>query len=92
MTVISVNERGKGERLGRKYLRLQCCLRKFWQGGAWVAHLVERPPLDFGAGRDFTVCDFESRIGLCADSTEPAWDSLSPSLSLLLPHLCSPSK
>ena len=36
------------------------------------------------------VGSIETRIGLCADSTEPAWDSLSLSLSLsslLLPHL-----
>ena len=28
----------------------------------------------------FMVCEFEPRIGLCADSAEPAWDSLSLSL------------
>ena len=27
------------------------------------------------------VREFEPRIGLCADSAESAWDSLSPSLS-----------
>ena len=64
--------------------------------GAWVAQSVERPTLDFGSGRDLTVCEFEPRVGLCADSVERAWDSLSVSLclsvslSLLLP--CSLSK
>ena len=31
-------------------------------------------------------CEFKPRVGLCADSAEPAWDSLSPLLSLPLPH------
>ena len=45
-------------------------------GGAWVAQSVRRPTLDFGSGHDLTVRGFEP---------EPAWDSLSPDLSLLLP-------
>ena len=45
--------------------------------GAWVAHLVKRPTLGFGSGRDLTVREFEPRIRLCADSTGSAWDSLS---------------
>ena len=36
---------------------------------------------------DLTVCEFEPRIGLSAVGVEPAWDSLSPSLSLPLPCL-----
>ena len=36
--------------------------------------------------------EFEPCIGLCVDSGEPAWDSLSPHLSLLLPLLCSLSQ
>ena len=51
--------------------------------GGWVAPSVEHPPLGFGSGRDLTVCVFELRIGLCADSGEPAWDSLLLSLPLL---------
>ena len=34
-----------------------------------MAWWVECP--DFGSGHDLTVCAFESRIGLCADSSEP---------------------
>ena len=34
-----------------------------------------------GPSHDLTVCEFKPRIGLCADSAEPAWDSLSPILS-----------
>ena len=49
---------------------------------AWVAQLVKYPTLDLSSGHDLMVCEFEPRIGLCADSMEPAWDSLSPSLSL----------
>ena len=40
--------------------------------------------LDFCSGHDLTVCETEPRVGLCTDSTEPAWDSLSSSLSLSL--------
>ena len=46
-------------------------------GGAWVAQLGKRPTLDFGSGHDLGVRGFEHRAGLCADSVEPAWDSLS---------------
>ena len=49
--------------------------------------LVERLIPDFSSGHDLTVPEFEPRIGLWADSTEPAWDSLSPSLSLSAPPL-----
>ena len=50
-----------------------------------MAPSVERPTLDFGSGRDLTVRGFEPRVGLCADSVEPACDSPSPPLSLPLP-------
>ena len=40
--------------------------------------------LDFGSGHDLMACEFEPHVGLCADSAEPASDSLSPSLSA--PH------
>ena len=48
--------------------------------GAWVAQSLEHPTLDFDAGHDFTVHEFEPCIGLCA-SVEPAWDFLSLLLS-----------
>ena len=48
--------------------------------GAWVAQSFQRPTLDFGSGHDLVVCEFEPCIGLRADSAEPAWDSLSPSV------------
>ena len=46
--------------------------------------------LDFGSGHDLAVCEFEPHVGLDADSSEPAWDSLSLfiSLSLSLPLPC----
>ena len=50
-----------------------------------VAQLVKCPTLDFGSDHDLTFCEFEPPIGLCADSAEPAWDSLSFSLCLSLP-------
>ena len=54
-------------------------------GGAGVAWSVKHLSLDFGSDHDLTVCEIEPHVGLRADSAEPAWDSLSPSLSLPLP-------
>ena len=52
-----------------------------------MAQLVNRLTLGVGSDHDLTVCEFEPYIGLCADGVEPAWDSLSPSLST---HLSLP--
>ena len=41
---------------------------------------VKHPTLDFGSGRDLKVRGIEPHLGPCADSVEPAWDSLSFSL------------
>ena len=57
---------------------------------AWVDQSVKRPTLDFSSGYDLTVGGFEPLTGLCADSVEPAWDSLS--LPLPLPCLLLLSK
>ena len=60
--------------------------------GMCVAQSVKRPTLDFGSGHDLTVCGIiEPGVELCANSAEPAWDSLSPPLSLPLPswHACT---
>ena len=46
----------------------------------WPSQLSLWTP-GFGSGCDLTVRESEPRIRLCADSTEPGWDSLSPSLS-----------
>ena len=45
--------------------------------------------LDFGSGQDLTVHEIEPYVALCTDSTEPIWDSLSPSLSTPLPLMCT---
>ena len=37
--------------------------------GAWVVQLAEHS--DFGSGHDLTVCEFQPRVRLCADSLEP---------------------
>ena len=42
-----------------------------------MAQSVKRRLLIFSSGHDLTVCEIEPRVGLCADSTEPAWESLS---------------
>ena len=49
--------------------------------GAWVAQLIEHLTLDFGSDHDLGVHEIKPCIRFCADSTEPAWDSLSASLS-----------
>ena len=65
------------------------CLKNKLQRGTWVTQLVKHPTLCFGSGHDLPVCEFEPRIRLCADSTQPAWDSLSPSLLAPPPtHTC----
>ena len=50
---------------------------------------------ELGLGHDLIVCEFEPRIGLCADSSEPgAWSLLRIlclPVSLFLPHLHSVS-
>ena len=55
-----------------------------------MAQSVKHPALGFVSGPDFTVRGIEPHIGLCADSVELAWDSLSLPLSLSFP--CSLSK
>ena len=49
--------------------------------GIWVAPSVKHVTLDLGSGHDLTVGEFRPRVWLHGDSTEPAWDSLSPSVS-----------
>ena len=51
-----------------------------WGAPGWLSQLCSAP--DFGSGHDLTVCEFKPHIGLCTDSAEPAWDSLSPTTSL----------
>ena len=57
-----------------------------------MAQSVKCLILDFGSGHDLTVHEFEPRIRLCADSAEPAWDSLSLPLSLTTAgsRVCAP--
>ena len=43
-----------------------------------MAQSVKRLNLGFGLDHDLTIREFELHVGLCA---EPAWDSLSSSLS-----------
>ena len=46
--------------------------------GPWVAHSVEHLTLGFSSGHDLMVRGLEPSMGLCAEGSEPAWDSLSP--------------
>ena len=50
---------------------------------------IEHLTLGFHSGHDLMICGTEPRIGLQADSVEPAWDFLSFSLSAppLLAHV-----
>ena len=68
----------------KKYL-----IRRNTQRGAWVAQSVKHLTLGFSSGHDLAVCEFEPHIGLSAGSTEPAWDSLSPSLAAFSPLVLS---
>ena len=61
---------------GTIFIKKQC---SSW--GTWVAQLVKWPTLGFSSGHDLVVHEIEFCIGLCADGTKPAWDSLSPSLT-----------
>ena len=59
-------------------------------GGPWGAQSVKHPTsAQVMVSR---VCGFEPQVGLCAESQEPASDSLFLSLSLPLPHLRPPSR
>ena len=53
-----------------------------------MAQLGRGPTLGFGSRRDLMVVGSSPASGLCADSVEPAWGSVSPSLSAppLLAH------
>ena len=53
----------------------------FVSWGAWVVQSVKPLTLDFGSSYDLTAYRFKPHVSLCADSVEPVWDSLSPSLS-----------
>ena len=50
-----------------------------------MAQSVKLLILDFGSSHNLAVGEFEPRVGLCTDSAEPAWDTLSPSLSATPP-------
>ena len=56
----------------------------------WLSQLSIR--LGFGPGHDLTVREIEPRVELCAASSEPAWDSLSPCLYASPQLVCSLSK
>ena len=47
---------------------------------------------NFGSGHNLVVHEFEPHIGLCADSLEPALDSVSTSLPLPYLHSLSVSQ
>ena len=52
-----------------------------------MAQSVKYPTLDFSSSHDLVVCGIERHVGLCADSAEPAGDSLCLSVSLSLSPL-----
>ena len=47
-----------------------------------MAQLVKHTALDFSSGHELAIPEFEPHTGLHVGSVEPAWDSLSFSLSL----------
>ena len=52
---------------------------RFLSWGAWGAQSIKHPTL---SGHDLTVRGIKPQIGLCADSVEPDWDSVSLSLKI----------
>ena len=46
----------------------------------WLGRLGIYLPLGLGSGHDLMVGDFEPCMGFCANSVQPAWDSVSLSL------------
>ena len=52
-------------------------LRKVFNWVPRRAQSVKQPTLDVGSSHNLAVPGTESCIGLCANSVEPAWDSLS---------------
>ena len=65
--------------------------KNFMGRDAWVAQSVEQPT-SLRSGHDLTVCEFETLIGLCADSSEAgACFGFCVSLSVPLLHSCSVS-
>ena len=56
-----------------------------------MAQLIKQT-LDLGSGQELTVPEVEPHVGLCGDSAEPAWVSLSPSLTVPPPGSLSLSK
>ena len=79
VTVISEATTCVHEKIGMTR-ELKGCL-----GGSSVQH----PTVDLVSGHDLMVRGFEPCIRLCTDSSEPALDSVSPSLSA--PRLLTPS-
>ena len=55
-----------------------CCFKNMNVGGAWVAPLVKVSTPSFAHG---SMSSSPESSSMLADSTEPAWDPLSPSLS-----------
>ena len=49
-----------------------------------MAQLVKHLTLGFGSAHDLTVHRIKPCVGLCTDRVEPAWDSLSSSVSALV--------
>ena len=72
-------------------LKQNLCIKYTKWLGRLVAQSVKPPILGFSSGHDLTVRESEPHIGLHSDSTEPAWDSLSPSLHASSPLMCSHS-
>ena len=54
----------------------------------WMVQSLKHLTLHFSSGQDLMVRELKPRVRLCADSEEPAWDSLSLSLPLPCSHVC----
>ena len=84
MYVINLDIAFKNKLILGRVLVYQDYRKSTVNSGAWMAQSVEYLTLHFGAGHHLMVHEIKPHMGLCTDSTEPAWDSLSP-------YLCVPS-
>ena len=70
------------QKSGKLYSYVKFPPLKYYQlKDAWVAQSVKRPTLGLGSSHDLTVREFETWVGFCTHSSEPALAALSLPLS-----------
>ena len=70
---------------GHKCITMLNSNKKCYNGGVWVAELIEHLTFDFGSGHDLMLCETDSQVGLYTELGACLGFFLSLSLS---PSLC----